>query len=65
MKKIFFLNFDLKGVHFCFVLLNLRWDLQMFLENIELKIYNKNFILGKPVLPFYSQICEKLANFFH
>ena len=41
---------------------NLRRDLQMFLDNIRLRIENNNKNLGKTVLQFWSQIGQKLAN---
>ena len=37
----------------------------MFLDNIELRIENKNWSLGKTVLQFWSQICEQMAKLVH
>ena len=47
------------------MLRNLRSDLHMFLDNIELRIENKNLSLGKSVLHFWSQICGKMAEWVH
>ena len=41
---------------------NLRRDLQMFLDNIRLRIENNNKNLGKTVLQLWSQIGQKMAN---
>ena len=41
---------------------NLRLDLQMFLENIRLRIENNSKNLGKTVLQLWSQIGQKVAN---
>ena len=41
---------------------NLRRDLQMFLDDIRLRIENNNKNLGKNVLQLWSHIGQKNAN---
>ena len=43
------------------MLRNLRRDLHMFLDNIELRKENINKSLGKNGLQLWSHMCEKMA----
>ena len=47
------------------MLRNLTRNLHTFLDNIDLRIENKNSSLGKTVLQLWSQICEQLTILVH